>query len=157
MRLYTLILTSILFFSCRSEQIERYVSENSHILYDIIRANSKAADILFYRDFASSKISILAGQFTTAQGIDSVLSYFGDESLDTECSIFSEGNPIGQILFYRDTSRSQLVAGFDFTLAKHCKGFYDGIENSSFKISMSSSGQKSLEELHKKVKSYWEK
>ena len=130
---------------------------NHQNFYNSIRESSKAADILYYRDFATSKISILAGQYKTPQGIDSVLSYFGSESLDTTCSVFSSGGPIGEILFYRDTSRTELVAGFNFTFADNCTGFYNGFEGKSTKLTMSVYGQKHLAELHNKVKSYWTK
>lgn len=148
---------SLISLSCNIRRSEIVHAPNHQNFYDSIRESSKAVDILYYRDFATSKISILAGQYKTPQGIDSVLLYFGSESLDTACSVFSSGGPIGEILFYRDTSRTELFAGFNFTFANNCTGFYKGIEGTSSKLTMSVYGKKYLEELHHKVKSYWTK
>ena len=156
MRVFSLLFIGFILLSCGSKTNERDVSQSYRYLLDSLRTESKAVDILFYREFSTSKISILAAGYRTIQGIDTALSYFGYESIDTSCGVFSEGTPIGQVIFYRDTSRTESIVGFDFTLNGDCKGFYDGLDRSSKKVSMSLHGQKQLEVLYRKVKSYWE-
>lgn len=156
MRLFSLFLLSVILLSCKSRRGENIHAGNYQLLHDSIRESSKAVDILYYRNFATSKMTILAAQYKSPKGIDSILSYFGSESMDTMCNVFSKVGPIGELLFYRDSSRAELIAGFDFTFDENCKGFY-GIGETSTNWAMTAFGQKHLEELHNKTKLYWTK
>ena len=107
--------------------------------------------VLFYVNFATSKISILAKDVTNKNSIDSIIAYIGEEKKDSICYHFFE-NPIGEINFYEDTAMIRGLISMDFILEGKCRGFYPVNEKIYPRFEITPFGKTTLENLKNKFK-----
>lgn len=126
-------------------------------MLDTLKNESKRAQLLLFRDFATSKISLLIKDAKDQKSIDSLLSFIGNEKKDTSCYLFTGQNPIGEIYFYKDTSMTEVLADLYFTLDGNCNGLYNGIHKSSLRFDLTSEGNMFLSETKNRVEQSWKK
>lgn len=157
MRYVLLIALSLLFACCNDKQSGHARTSERSTLLDTLKNESRRAQLLFFRDFAISKISLLIKDAKDQKSIDTLLSFIGNEKKDTACYLFAGQNPVGQIYFYKDTSMTEVLADLYFALDSNCNGLYDGIHKSSPKFDLTAEGKLFLSDTKNRVEKYWKK
>ena len=157
MRYVLLIALSLMFACCKDKQSSHKRTTERSTLLDTLRNESRRAQLLFFRDFASSKISLLIKDAKDQKSIDTLLSFIGNEKRDTACHLFAGQHPVGQIYFYKDTSMSELLADLYFALDSNCNGWYGGIHKSSPKFDLTAQAKLFLSQTKNRVEKYWKK
>jgi hypothetical protein len=157
MRYILLIALSLLFVCCKDKQNTHERTSKRSTLLDTLKKESRRAQLLFFRDFATSKISLLITDAQDQKSVDTLLSFIGDEKKDTTCYFFALQDPVGEIYFYKDTSMTEVLADLYFTLHGKCDGWYGGIHKSSPKFDLTAEGKLFLSETKNKVEQSWKK
>jgi hypothetical protein len=157
MKYVLFVALSLILVCCKDKQSTNVrVSERSNLL-DTLRNEARRAQLLFFRDFATSKISLLIKDAKDQKSIDSLFSFIGNEKKDTSCYLFAGQNPVGEIYFYKDTSMTEVLADLYFTLDSKCYGWYDGIDRNSSKFDLTAEGALFLRETKNRVEQSWKK
>jgi hypothetical protein len=157
MRCVLIISLSLVFAFCNQKQNSHVTTTERSTLLDTLRNESRSARLLFFRDFATSKISLLIKDAKDQKSIDTLLSFIGNEKKDTACYLFTGENPVGEIYFYKDTSMTVVLADLYFTLDSRCNGWYGGIDKSSPKFDLTPEGKSYLSETKNRLEQSWKK
>jgi len=157
MRYVLLIALSLTFAFCNDKQSTHATTIERSTLLDTLRNESRRAQLLFFRNFATSKMSLLIKDAKDQKSIDTLLSFIGHERKDTACYLFAGQNPVGEIYFYKDTSKTKVLADLYFTLDSNCNGWYGGIHKNSPKFDLAPNGKLFLSETKNRVEQYWKK
>lgn len=157
MRCILLIALSLMLACCNIKQSTLVTTSEKSTLLDTLRNESRRAQLLFFRDFATSKISLLIKEAKDQKSIDTLLSFIGNEKRDTTCYLLAGPNPVGEINFYKDTSMTEVLADLYFTLDSKCNGWYGGIHKSSPKFDLTAEGKLFLSETKNRVEQSWKK
>jgi hypothetical protein len=157
MRYVLFIAFSLIFGSCKDKQNAYVINGEKETFQDTLRNESRRAQLLFFRDFATSKMSILIKDAKDQKSIDTLLSFVGNEKRDTACYLFAGQNPVGEIYFYKDTSMTEVLADLYFVLDGKCSGFYGGFDKGSPKFDLTTEGKLFLIERRNRVQHDWKK
>lgn len=157
MRYVLLIFLCLIFASCKNDRNTHVEIGRQNTLLDTLRNESRRAQLLFFRDFSTSKISLLIKDAKDQKSIDSLFSFMGNKKKDTSCYLFAGQNPLGEIYFYKDTSMTEVLADLYFTLDGKCNGWYDGIHKSAEKFDLTSEGKLFLNETKNRIEQSWKK
>ena len=157
MRYLLFIAFSLIFGSCQDKQNAPIITGEKKTFKDTLRNESRRAQLLFFRNFATSKMSLLIKDAKDQNSIDALISFVGYKKNDTACYLFAGQNPVGQIYFYKDTSMTKVLADLYFALDGTCSGFYGGIDKGSPKYDLTTEGKLFLIETRNRVQHDWNK
>lgn len=148
--LYFLFLV-VLLSGCKSKSNNTTSNKNEHSFLDSVKSECHSARILFFKDFSTSKTSIIAKEFKDQKSLDTLFAFIDDRKKDTDCYLFSFSPPLGEIYFYKDSLFTGELLDLYFVLRDKCNGFYAGIHQNSQKFDFTDLGKRSLEDLKKEV------
>lgn len=148
MKYFFLILLSSIIFSCTYVEQPKVINPTSYI--DSIYAECKGVRITFFKDFTTSKTSIIAKELKSKKSIDSLFSFIGAKSTDS-CELSIIQYPVGEIYFFSDTIMKNNIENFYFTLNGTCQKLYNGFQNESPKYDILITGVEFLKRLQNEM------
>lgn len=157
MRSFPLIALILTLASCENGQNSYVAAGEKSNLLDTLRKESRGARLLFFKDFATSKTSILIKEAIDQKSLDTLLSFIGNEKRDTACDLFAEQNQAGEIYFYRDTAMTEILADVYLTLQGRCIGWYAGIDKNSKRFDITPAASMYLNQKQDEIGSFRKK
>lgn len=157
LRFIVFIAAYFLLASCNEAPSTEGKGSQRSTLLDTLKKECRSARLMLFRDFATSKISLLLKEAKDQKSIDSLFSFIGGKKIDTSCYLLSGESPVGEIYFYRDTAMKEELADLFFTLDSKCNGWYSSIHRDAAKFDLTPKGKVFLTKTRDRVRQAWKK